>query len=189
MEVVEDADVKVATEAAAQVGPALNYSNLDSLPGAAGVPGQSNHYAHNQGVIDAPVSTSNTLPKVMSGGRRTRRKRRRCCKKRNNRKSKRGGVGKNTGKRNVIRQHGGSGGLIRSRLFPTEIVNLTRNVLHAPRKLMNSWGGYEQPANLDFNPTHQPIGKLTIPQLKVGSRILSGETKTSVKGTAKLNLN
>ena len=125
----------------------------------------------------------------MSGGRRTRRKRRRSCKKRHNRKSKRGGTvpKRNTGKRSIIRQHGGSGGLIRSRLFPTEVVNLTRNFLSAPRKLIDSWGGYEQPANLDFNPTNQPINKVTIPQLKVGSRILSGETKTSVKGTAKLN--
>lgn len=179
--------------AAAQVGTALNYSDLDTLPGTAGKPGESNHYPYNTEVVEPPSSTSNTPPKVMSGGRRSRRKKHRGRKSQRRRcRAKRGGVGSKCGKKNTVKkrnyghQKGGSGGLIRSRLFPTELVNFTRSVLHSPRKFINTWGGYEQPANLDFNPAHQPINKVKMPQLRVGARISEGETKTAVKESAKL---
>ena len=97
---------------AAQVGPALNYGDLNSLPGAAGVQGVTNHYAYNAGVVEPPVSTSNTLPmeltKAMAGGKRKTKRRRRCGCKSRRRKMKRGGTGKryNVGKKANNKKNG-----------------------------------------------------------------------------------
>ena len=168
--------------ASGPVGCSWQGGSPSTWPGVAGKVGQSNYYQLSPngvpaGYFDPPISSSNVM-KMKGGSKNRKYKKTRKGKRRKNvgsTRRKKGGCGCST--RPMI----GGTGLIRSRIFPADFVNAYRSVVNAPSRWMNMWGGVEQPANINVSPTNQPIDKPVIPNIKVGSRIPSGQTSTSAK--------
>jgi hypothetical protein len=187
-------------KAAGPVGLAWNGGDVSSWPGKAGLDGQSNYIPLSKegvpsGNFELPVSTSN----IMKGGKKKRCNCKsncncncKCKHKKHGRtsrakrgKSRRGKSRRGRGRRGGCGcgssspiQTGGSG-LVRGRLFPEDLVNAYRGIVNAPSRWMNTWGGLSQPANLNVNPSHQPIDKTDPLQFKVGSRISPSDNTTS----------
>ena len=159
----------------ARVGCSWNGGNLNRWPGVAGVSGQTNYLELSKngvavGGSQLPVSTSK-----MMGGRHCSKKHRATTGKRR-RRSRRGGCG-------CASAMTGGSGLTRGRLFPEQLVNAYRSVIHAPSKFINEWGGFNQPANLTAAPTYQPaLDDQKMPRMAVGSRI-SGQAMSTATGT------
>lgn len=170
-------------KAAGPVGIAWNGGDISSWPGMAGVDGQSNYIPLSRvgvpsGNFEPPLSSSN----IMKGGslkknkhKASRKKRVRFSRrlKRKPTRKRRGGCGCGSSL-----QLGG-GGLVRGRLFPEDLVNAYRGIVNAPSRWINTWSGFKQPANLNVNPSHQPIDKINPLQFKVGSRINPTQNVTS----------
>lgn len=179
----------------ARVGCSWNGNNVNTWPGVSGLMGQTNHLELSKNGVSAgaaplPVSTSN----IMMGGRRTRRygkgKHRRVSSHTRRRKGKSHKRGHKKRRRTRSRRGGsccgnmgcmtGGSGLVRGRLFPAQLVNAYRSVIHAPSKFINEWGGLKQPANLTATPTYQPLlDNQKMPRMAVGSRISRGDMSTA----------
>lgn len=174
--------------ASGPVGFSWQGGETSSWPGVAGVDGQSNHYPVSKygvptGNFELPVSTSN----IMKGGKKRRSKRCRSKKRRRRRRSRRGGCGCSSSADALSssrKMHGGSG-LIRGRLFPSDLVNAYRGIVNTPSRWMNTYSGNPQPANLNVSPTSQPINNTKMPHLDIGGRIGQGQTSTSARSFVK----
>ena len=179
--------------ASPRVGCSWNGNNVNQWPGVAGVQGQTNYLALSKyggavGGVRLPVSTSNT----MTGGKRTRRYGKGKGRHKRVTRRRRGRKGKSHKRRRTRSRSGGSccgngqymtggSGLVRGRLFPAQLVNAYRSVIHAPSKFINEWGGLKQPANLTATPTFQPaLNNQKMPRMAVGSRISQGDMSTSM---------
>lgn len=191
--------------APARVGCSWNGDNVNRWPGVAGFQGQTNHLELSKNGVSAgaatlPVSTSN----MMMGGRRTRRHgkckgkkknksfRRRASKRMHRRKNKSSRRSNKRSRRHRRTRGGGDcgctphmgmtggSGLVRGRLFPAQLVNAYRSVMHAPTKFINTWGGLQQPANLTATPTYQPaLDDQKMPRMAVGSKIPTSSMSTA----------
>ena len=137
---------------------------------------QSNYYPLSKvGITQGIPIASNTL----RGGWRKNSARRRPRRKSKN--ARRPSRSENTRQKSTSKNYTGGG---RTTILPDSAVNLWHAFKSIPKKLSNTWEGYNQPASLDPYPYNQPIDNVPKLHMNVGYKLNPAQLQNRAPNSA-----